>query len=140
MFGVDIAPAPRRAPRKVVRADRVPVPAGQAVAPRPPGRGVGSDRDCPLRGLWGWFLDSLQPELHALRADCLAAEPGPEADEAYDRYHAHLKVMEWAAKEVDRQYLLDRMRVAVDWSWDRDPHPPQTRDEYEGDHTLGGTE
>ena len=94
-------------------------------------------KDDPLRGLWGWFLDWLQPELQSLRDDCDAAEPGAEADEAYARYAAHLRLMEWAAKEVDRLYLLDRQRVTVDWSWDRGPTPPEPTDDYAGDHTLG---
>jgi hypothetical protein len=96
---------------------------------------VVSDRDDPLRGLWGWFLDSLQTELAELRAACLAAEPGPDADFAYDCLRAHLDVMGWAAKEIDRMYLEDRWRVAVDWSWDREAHPPEPVT-YAGDHTL----
>lgn len=75
--------------------------------------------DDPLRGLWGWFLDWLQPELERLRADCTAAEADGDAAEAYDRYRSHLGLMEWAAREIDRLYLLDRQRVTVDWTWDR---------------------
>lgn len=106
-----------------------------------------------MRGLWGWFLDSLQPELRALRADCEAAEPGPEADEAYDRYQSHLRVMEWAAKEIDRMYLADRWKVIADpaWEWQGIPtggHAIASTDVdavdaklanwlgYEGDHTI----
>lgn len=91
-----------------------------------------------LRGLWGVFLDGLQAELRELRRACLAAGPGWDADFAYDCYRAHLGLMEWAAKEIDRLYLLDRRRVAIDWSWDRDPRPPEVADGYAGDHTLGG--
>lgn len=89
-----------------------------------------------LRGIWGLFLDGLQRELRELRRDCLAAEPGPEADFAYDCYRAQIGAMEWAAKQVDRMYLEDRRKVAIDWSWDREPHPPEPADAYAGDHTL----
>lgn len=72
-----------------------------------------------------------------MRRACLSAEPGPDADEAYDRLRAHYAVMEWAAGQIDRMYLEDRWRVAVDWSWDRTPHPEaEPRDAYAGDHTL----
>ena len=110
--------------------------------------------DDPLRGLWGWFLDTLRPELAELRRACLAAEPGPEADFAYDCYRSHLAVMEWAAREVDRMYLEDRKKVFADpaWEWRGVPtggHPIEGVDVdaidgklarwlgYEGDHTLG---
>jgi hypothetical protein len=72
-----------------------------------------------LRGVWGLFLDGLQKELRELRAKCLAAEPGDDADFAYDCYRSHLDVMAWAAGKIDEMYQQDRWRVAVDWSWDR---------------------
>lgn len=75
--------------------------------------------DDPLRGLWGWFLDWLQPELRRLRRACLDAEPGAEADAAYDRLAEHYDLIEWAAKKVDEMYLADRWKVAVDWGWHR---------------------
>ena len=137
MQGLDLAPVARRASRPVVRAAPVPVPQRAADLPREAGRGVGPGDD-PLRGLWGWFLDWLHIELADIRADCREAEANGTAADVerdYERYRAHLDLMEWAAKEVDRLYLLDRLRVAVDWSWDREPHPPEP-DTYEGDHTL----
>jgi hypothetical protein len=57
-----------------------------------------------------------------LRQRCLEAEPGPQADFAYDCLRSHYDVMEWAAKQIDRMYQEDRWRVAVDWSWDRGEH------------------
>jgi hypothetical protein len=138
MLGVELAPVARRAPRPVVRGDGLPVPQGAADGPREAGRRVGADRDDPsahLRGLWGAFLDGLQDELAVLRQRCLDAEPGDDADFAYSCLASHYAVMEWAAKEIDRHYLLDRWRVAVDWSWDSG-RPPEPAPTYEGDHTL----
>jgi hypothetical protein len=83
---------------------------------------VGDEEAANLRGIWGCFLDGLQDELVELRQRCLEAEPGPQADFAYDCLRSHYDVMEWAAKQIDRMYQEDRWRVAVDWAWDRGEH------------------
>ena len=128
MFGCELAPVARRAPRPVVRAAPVPVQERTADEPRQTRRVLVAERTLEdvdrqaadhLRGHWGVFLDGLQSELHELRALCEEAEPGPDADAAYDHYRAHLGVMEWAARQVHRHYLDDLRRVTVDWRWDR---------------------
>jgi hypothetical protein len=98
---------------------------------------AGAEEFNHLRGIWGVFLDGVQEEMHDLRRRCLAAEPGPDADFAYDCLRAHYDAMEWAAKKVHEMYLDDLRRLAVDWSWHRTPHPPEPTVAYAGDHTLG---
>ena len=138
MQGCELAPVARRAPKPVVRGDGLSVPQGAAHEPRKASGFVDPNRDdeaSNLRGIWGVTLDGLQDELAVLRQRCLDAEPGPDADFAYDCLASHYRFMEWAAKEIDRMYQEDRWRVAVDWAWDRKPQPAPA-DDYEGDHTL----
>ena len=131
MWCLDLAPVARRAPGPVVRGGDLPVPPRPAEPSRPARRELVAERSRAevdaeaanhLRGHWGLFLDGLQDELVELRQACLDAEPGPDADAAYDRLRSHYDVMEWAAKEIDRHYREDRWRVAVDWAWDRGEH------------------
>lgn len=90
-----------------------------------------------MRGFWGWFLDSLQSELTECRRRCREAEPGAEADAAYDDLRAMYDVMEWAAKQVYRLYLEDLRKCSIDWGWDRgETKAPEVSDPYPGDHTL----
>ncbi len=140
MFGSDLLPAARRAPRPVVRARRpMPIPGhaeevgpnggGGTVPQRPAHGGVVSDRDHPLLGLWGWFVASLRPEYAGLKAALKAAEEAGDADaaaEAAAHLESHRRLRDWAEAETHRRYLEDLRELAF---WDIDA-------EYEREMSL----